>query len=416
MTMAAPIPFNRAARSRYRAQSAGSPIRRMAGAGPRGGVAALATSRETTMFDRKLSTALIAAIALMAPHADRLAGKAYAADLVVEAQKPPPAIIDTLQQVIVEGYHDAERGREIARRLNGARSSGRYSGVLDQDRLASMLTDDLREISADDHFMVIFDPNAAADAVPGRGGRPPRRSFAVMPEAEGAFLRADGYAVRGVERLEGNIGRIDIRAFAGPYPEVRRRYAAIMEFVRDTDGLVIDLTRNGGGSVHMVNHFLSYFFSRPAFLTKSIEWRTQGSEAFVSVTALEGPSYGEERPIVVAVSNTTFSGGEELAYDLQVFGRATVVGQVTRGGANPIASYELGQGFRVTVPTGRVTNPVTGGNWEGVGVQPDLVVSPERTLACSHATALRQALALKPSAPDEEKTRTLARLGEACAA
>ena len=113
---------------------------------------------------------------------------------------------------------------------------------------------------------------------------------------------------------------------------------------------------------------------------------------------------------------TAFSGGEELAYDLQVFGRATVVGQVTRGGANPIASYELGQGFRVTVPTGRVTNPVTGGNWEGVGVQPDLVVSPERTLACSHATALRQALALKPSAPDEEKTRTLARLGEACAA
>ncbi|MCS6627622.1 S41 family peptidase [Roseibacterium beibuensis] len=368
------------------------------------------------MSDRKLSTALIAAIALLTPVAGPLADKAFAADAAVGAQTPSTAIIDTLQKVIVEGYHNAERGREIARRLEGLRVSGRYREVLDQDRLASKLTDDLREISGDDHFMVIFEQDAAADAVPGRGGRPPQRSFAVMPEAEGAFLRADGYGVRGVERLDGNIGRIDIRAFAGPYPEVRQRYAAIMEFVRDTDGLIIDLTRNGGGSVHMVNHFLSYFFNRPAFLTKSIEWRTQGSETFVSVTALEGPSYGEERPVVVAVSNTTFSGGEELAYDLQVFGRATVVGQVTRGGANPIASYELGEGFRVTVPTGLVTNPVTGGNWEGAGVQPDLAVSPERTLACSHATALRQALALKPSDRDEEKTRTLARLGEACAA
>lgn len=39
--MATPFPFIRAARSRYRAQSAGSPMPRMASAGPRGGAAAL---------------------------------------------------------------------------------------------------------------------------------------------------------------------------------------------------------------------------------------------------------------------------------------------------------------------------------------------------------------------------------------
>lgn len=188
------------------------------------------------MSDRTLSTALMAAIALLTPGAGPFADKAFAADPAVEARKSSATIIDTLQRVIVEGYHDAERGREIARRLDGLRASGRYRAVLDQHRLASILTDDLREISGDDHFMVIFERDGAADAVPGRGGRPPQRSFAVMPEAEGAFLRADSYGVRGVERLDGNIGRIDIRAFAGPYPEVRQRYAAIMEFVRDTDG------------------------------------------------------------------------------------------------------------------------------------------------------------------------------------
>ncbi|MGI8691709.1 MAG: S41 family peptidase [Geodermatophilaceae bacterium] len=43
----------------------------------------------------------------------------------------------------------------------------------------------------------------------------------------------------------------------------------------------------------------------------------------------------------VLTSGATFSGGEALAYDLQQLGRATVVGERTRGGAHPR------RGFRV---------------------------------------------------------------------
>ena len=40
-------------------------------------------------------------------------------------------------------------------------------------------------------------------------------------------------------------------------------------------------------------------------------------------------------------SGSTFSGGEELAYDLQQLGRATVVGERTRGGAHPVERFRI---------------------------------------------------------------------------
>ena len=327
-------------------------------------------------------------------------------------------VIRTLEKVVREGYQDPESGALIAAELRERRKGGRYSQATSPEALTSLLTEDLREISRDLHFSVDHNAEAAHDSVPGRGGRPAQLTFTALSKEEGEFLRSQGYGLQGVERLDGNIGRIDIRAFAGPYPEVRRRYALAMEFLKDTDGLIIDLTQNGGGSVHMVAHFLSYFFDREPFLTKTIFWRTQGEERFLSAQALEGPAYGSQKPVVVAVSESTFSGGEELAYDFQTFKRGTIVGQRTKGGANPIAAYELGFGFRAVVPTGRVVNPVTGSNWEGTGVHPDIVTPPHRTLACAHEVALRKVLdnpALDAQAR-ATKEQLLGSLQSACAA
>jgi hypothetical protein len=58
--------------------------------------------------------------------------------------------------------------------------------------------------------------------------------------------------------------------------------------------------------------------------------------------------------------------------------RATIVGETTRGGAHPVTNrtYQL-EGFSidVSIPFGRAVNPITGTNWEGTGVEPDIRVS-----------------------------------------
>ena len=89
-------------------------------------------------------------------------------------------------------------------------------------------------------------------------------------------------------------------------------------------------------------------------------------------------------------SSFTFSGGEEFAYNLKQLKRATLVGEVTGGGANPGGGRRLTDHFGINVPTGRAINPITKTNWEGVGVEPDVKVPAAKALATAHLMALEK--------------------------
>ena len=80
---------------------------------------------------------------------------------------------------------------------------------------------------------------------------------------------------------------------------------------------------------------------------------------------MEGERYGEDKPIYILTSHTTFSAAEEYAYDLQALGRSTIVGEITQGGANPGQPFELAAYFTVLIPIGEAVNPTTKTNWEG---------------------------------------------------
>jgi retinol-binding protein 3 len=88
----------------------------------------------------------------------------------------------------------------------------------------------------------------------------------------------------------------------------------------------------------------------------------------------------------------TFSAAEEFAYNLQTRQRATIVGETTRGGANPGRGFRLHDHFWVFMPTGQAINPVTGKNWDGTGVLPDVKVPTEIALETAHVIALNQLL------------------------
>lgn len=88
-----------------------------------------------------------------------------------------------------------------------------------------------------------------------------------------------------------------------------------------------------------------------------------------------------DKPIYVLTSDFTFSGGEEFAYDMQVLGLAKLVGTITGGGANPGGVMPIAAGLTIFVRSGRAENPITGTNWEGVGVVPDIDVPSADALA-----------------------------------
>jgi retinol-binding protein 3 len=103
-----------------------------------------------------------------------------------------------------------------------------------------------------------------------------------------------------------------------------------------------------------------------------------------------------DKPVYLLTSQQTFSAAEEFAYNLKNLKRATLIGQTTGGGANPGGGHRINEHFLVGIPSGRAINPISGTNWEGTGVKPDIEVAPELALKTAHLTALQKRLEASP--------------------
>jgi hypothetical protein len=203
-----------------------------------------------------------------------------------------------------------------------------------------------------------------------------------------AQMRRQNAAVPEIKILDGNIGYIVVNGML-PDPVAKDAIAAAFAFLANTDALIFDLRGNPGGS-GSIDLYMSYLSEGPSRLLDTVHWR-DGRTMETRTTDLGNLSYGNKKPVFVLTSHATFSAAESLAYDIQSFKRGAMVGETTGGGANPSAGggmIALGHGFVARIPTGYVVNAVTGKNWEGVGVKPDVEVPADDALAKAWSLAL----------------------------
>jgi hypothetical protein len=179
--------------------------------------------------------------------------------------------------------------------------------------------------------------------------------------------------------LEGRVGYLQINGVP-PLEFAEEAVAAAFAFLKDTDALILDCRGNGGGDPRTVALYVSYLSEGPPFVINTFHPR-HGSIIEFATTELGELSYGEQKPVFVLTSPRTFSGGEELAYDLQALQRAVLVGEVTGGGANPAQGVLIASHFLAQIPFAHPVNPITNANWEGSGVMPDLVVPEDGALS-----------------------------------
>lgn len=294
-----------------------------------------------------------------------------------------------LAEVVRREYQDPASAESMADAIGARLSAGAYDTALTDDAFAATLTADLRAVTPDPHMAVMANLDAGA----------PRLS------ADPVYSLRQNYGVQGVRRLGGNVGVIELN-FApnlGFADAILERYASAMTLVRDTRALIVDLRAHIGGEPGTVVYFVSYFFERAPFVVNRIRYRNKPTVDYYTVAVPRGPKYGEKRPVFVLTSARTFSAGEELAYDLQATGRARVVGSRTGGGAHPDQAFDIGRGFGAFIPIGAAVNPITGGNWERVGVKPDSEVEAGKALDVAWRLALEAARAQAESA-DERKS------------
>lgn len=299
-------------------------------------------------------------------------------------------------------YQDEAVARRMHDLLIRNARAGRYKS-LSAEQMQQRLVADLQSVAVDQHMKVKFDPDQAGDPAPAftppskrPSDVPPRRlqPRPVAPEVE-AESKMTNYGVAKAAILSGNIGLIRIDTWRPVSPELEERFAAAFELVEDTEALIVDVTRNDGGYPDSVALFLSYLFDREPFLVNRIRWRYGPADEAWTFATVKGPRYGEERPLFVTASADTFSAAEEFTYSIKHLKRAVIVGQTTKGGANPGGYENVGYGFSIHVPRGRAENPITGTNWEGVGVKPDINVATEKAVETAHRLALEAVLKME---------------------
>jgi C-terminal processing protease CtpA/Prc len=210
--------------------------------------------------------------------------------------------------------------------------------------------------------------------------------------------RLDNYGVHKVERLPGNVGYLDLHYFHRPAWGGETMVAAI-NFLANTDALIIDLRQCTGGYPGMIALLCSYLFGEEPIHLDSIYWRDDDlTQQYWTLPYIPGKRF-EAQPVYVLLSKVTFSGGEGFAYILKTRQRATLIGEKTDGGAHAGASYRLHPHFEAFIPVGRTLSQVTGTNWEGVGVTPDIPLPQEQAFQTAYNLALKSVLAQLGEAP-----------------
>lgn len=303
---------------------------------------------------------------------------AAAADAPVDAATRT-TVIDGALEHLKNAYIFADVADRMAVAIRARVERKEYDSLTSARAFADALTRHLQEVSKDKHLRIVFNPE----------GFPPRRP--PTPEERERMRAAErrgNYGFDRVERLDGNIGYIDLRGFSGS-PDASLAAVPAMNFVAGTDALIFDLRRNGGGSPAMIGLLSSYLFDDVVHLNDFYVRERDERRQFWTSPHVQGQRYGSQKPVYVLTSSRTFSAAEEFTYNLKNLKRATIVGETTGGGAHPGGVRRITDHFGVWVPNGRAINPITKTNWEGVGIEPHIQVPADQALRAAHLDALK---------------------------
>jgi hypothetical protein len=305
-------------------------------------------------------------------------------DMTIDS-KMRSEVIDGAVRALDDNYVYPETAKKMDQAIRERQQRKEYDSISSARKFAETLTDNLRDVSHDKHLRVVYQAEVIPPEQPNHEPSPEER------ERERAFGARMNYGFEKVERMIGNIGYLDLRGFFDAQFSGETA-AAAMNFLANSEALIVDLRQNGGGDPAAVALISSYLFPpepvhlndlyfRPA--NETHQWWTL---PYVPGKRLAG------KDVYVLTSHRTFSAAEEFTYNLKNLKRATIVGEVTGGGAHPGGPVRINDHFLVGVPSGRAINPISKTDWEGTGVEPDVKVPADRALKTAHLMALEKQL------------------------
>ncbi len=308
-----------------------------------------------------------------------------------------PADVVSQVRTLVEAHYVFP---DIALAVSGVLAEGLAAGRYPSDApgLAAAVTADLQSVNGDKHLRLQYHDEALPARAPGDD------AGEIASLAEWAGRVCGGVAC--AQRLAGNVGYLDLQPILFPADMCGEFITAAMTLVASTDALILDLRHCLGGEPGMAVFVASYLWDDdPVQLTGLRGRQDTAPRQMWTLPRVPGRRFGKTKPAYVLTSAATFSGGEQLGYDLQQLGRAAIVGERTRGGAHAREAFPVHAHLQATIPVTEAVHPITRGNWEGSGMTPDIKVIASQARDTAYRLALQAVIAAgTPSAAEASST------------
>lgn len=281
-------------------------------------------------------------------------------------QKEKELVIKKVSKHLEKHYILQDKGLEMSNLIEMNFSKGNYDSVENHLILSKKVNRDMKSIFPDKHLALVYKPWA-------------QLMIDSVKKANSEIKRTPLSA----EVLEGNIGLITIGSFNFKPEE----WDDAMTRLNNCRAFIIDLRGNSGGYAYLIEHSLSYFFEEKMHFSTSIS-RTGKESKIYTKKKIEGQRRLKE-PVFILIDQHTFSAAESFAYNLQSFDRGIVIGENSAGGAHPKRNYRINKNYFLSISIMRIVNARTKTDWEGSGVNPDILTSSEEAFDLAYQKSLK---------------------------
>jgi hypothetical protein len=283
-------------------------------------------------------------------------------------------VIDSLAETLKKYYIIEEDANTMAAQIEKNFVTGKYRFVFTPEQFWKVIINDLRTVCKDKHLLFVSSPDMVEYA------KNRIANIDIENEKDRKASEEDNHGIREVRIIIEDIGHLDLTRFANPIYG-KETLTQTMETLENASSIIIDLRNNNGGFMEMVQVLFSYFVNEKDSVLIMSEYYRYNNETkeFWSLDNIPGKRLDNAK-VYILTSDFTFSAAESFAYSMKHHDKAIVIGEQTRGGAHSVDWKIICKHYVLRVPISKGIHPVTGKDWEGTGVIPNISVPANQAL------------------------------------
>ena len=192
------------------------------------------------------------------------------------------------------------------------------------------------------------------------------------------YLKGNFKSIQGGKFVYGiinrKIGYIYIQTFNNDNSGWYKSFSNIINKMKTTQGMILDVRSNEGGSMSIANYILSFFIDKP-FLSSI--WLDANQNELPRFSIQPAQNY-YSKPVILLQNGVSFSSAEGFICMMRELPNVTTLGDTTGGGGGSPKEFKISYNIIINLPTAALlTYQRKFVEWNGI--EPDILLQQTKT-------------------------------------